>query len=113
MALTFNPPMPPQTAPTGQGRFAVQEIQFGDGYIGTMEEGLNNHRRTWPVSYKGSIAEIEAIEDFFKLHGGSISFQWVPPMGAMGLWRVTEYDMIPESGDNATITATFKESFKP
>lgn len=113
MVETFNPPMPPQTAPSGEGRFAVQEIQFGDGYVGTFTEGMNGHRRSWPVTYKGSIAEIEEIIAFFIRHRGAVSFIWTPPIGPVGRWRVKSYSPVPEAGDNATLTATFEEFFIP
>lgn len=113
MTEVFNPSLLPESGPTVSGTFAVQQIQYGEGYVGTVAEGINNHHRTWPVTFKGSTAEVEAIQAFFIAHKGYISFQWTPPVGPVGLWQVREYTMIPEAADNASISATFVEHFHP
>lgn len=113
MVDTFNPPIPPQTAPNGEGRFNVSEIQYGEGYVGALGEGINNHRQIWPVTWKGSNAEILEIRDFFVAHKGFISFYWTPPLGVQGLYRVKAYNLVPEAAGNASISATLEEYFAP
>lgn len=113
MTDTFIPPMPPKSGPSGNVRFNVTELRFGEGYVSSMGEGMNNRRQSWPMTWEGTDAEIEIIADFFDAHEGYKKFFWTPPMGVQGLYIVKEYSLIPEAAGNATINALLEQRFAP
>lgn len=113
MTLTFTPPIPPQEGPSGDVSFNMREIRFGDGYIESMGEGLNTRSQVWPLTWKGTDAEIQEIADFFDLHSGFQRFYWTPPLGVQGYYCVKKYTLIPEAAGNASINATLEQRFAP
>lgn len=110
---TFNPPIPPQEGPSGSNKFNVSEISFGDGYVSSIGEGMNNKRQTWPLTWKGTDAEIIQIRDFFDTQDGYKRFLWTPPLGVQGQWVVKEYSLTPEAAGNAKISASLEQRFGP
>lgn len=110
---TFNPPIPPQEGAQGTTRFNVTEIVFGDGYVSSFGNGLHNKFQVWPMTWKGTVAEITPIRDFFDAHAGYKKFLWTPPLGVQGYYVVKEYSPLVEAAGNAQITATFEQRFAP
>ena len=113
MTLTFTPVIPPQEGPNGSVRYTMTEIRFGDGYISSIGEGLNPKSQAWPLTWKGTNAEIQSIIDFFDLHTGYKRFLWTPPFGVQGYYCVKEYGIVPEAAGNASLTATLEQRFAP
>lgn len=109
----FNPPVPPQEDPQGATTFNVSRIRYGDGYEGALGEGMNEKIQDWPVTFVGTDAEIIPIRDFFDQHRGYVRFQWTPPLGVQGWYRVESYTIIPSSAGNAKITATLHQVYAP
>lgn len=109
----FNPPIPPQEGPSGLKRFVVNEIKFGEGYTSRFGDGLNANDQQWPLSWKGTTAEIEPIKDFFDAHNGYESFYWTPPMDTQKMFVVKEYTLVPEAAGNYTLNATLIQSYHP
>ena len=113
MPVVFNPPIPPQENPQSETRFNVYDIRFGDGYVASFAEGMNDKIEEWPLAWKGTSSEILPIRDFFDSHKGYISFYWTPPYGVQGLYRVKSYSFNPEAAGNMTLTATLIQVFAP
>lgn len=109
----FDPPIPPQERPSGDVRFSFKEISFGDGYVTSFGEGLHNKFETWPLTWKGTDAEILPIRDFFDAHAGYIRFLWTPPHGTQGQYVVQGYTLSPEAAGNSQISATLVQRYGP
>ncbi len=113
MALVFDPPIPPQIGASGTVEFNVKELRFGEGYVGSFGEGINNKRNVWPLTFHGTEEEIMPIKEFFDDHKGYISFYWTPPLGVQGLYRVKSYMPTADGAGNYRLTATLEEYFAP
>ncbi|GAP66831.1 phage minor tail protein [Mizugakiibacter sediminis] len=99
--------------PTGTVSFRVRTAQFGDGYKQTVADGINNKVQSWPLTFTGTKAEMQAIVNFFDERAGWQSFYWTPPLGVQGLYKVTTYSPTPKGGPIYTVTATFEQAFAP
>ena len=110
---TFNPTLPPQEEPSGQGTLRAREIKFGDGYSASFGDGLNNEEQTWPMTYVGTDAEIAPILAFVRAHKGYISFYWTPPFGEQGYYQVKTYTIVPAAAGNAKLNITLVQVFRP
>jgi phage-related protein len=114
MADTFNPSIPPQENANGTFRHRVRKIQYGDGYVQRAKDGFNNRTQTWSFTWVGTNAEIEPIKEFLEDHDGYVSFYYTPPMSAVPrLFVCEDFQLVPAAASNATLTATFIESFVP
>lgn len=113
MPDTFTPVIPPQSGPPGLKKFTVNKIKFGEGYTSRFGEGINDNEQQWPLSWKGTDAEITSIKNFFDGKKGYIAFYWTPPFGVQGLYVVEEYGIVPEAAGNATLNATLIQTFQP
>ena len=78
-----------------------------------MGEGLNPKIQTWPLTWKGTEAEVQPIADFFDDHEGYKRFLWTPPNGVQGYYAVKEYSYIPSAAGNLVLTATLEQRFAP
>jgi phage-related protein len=59
--------------------FAIDKVQFGDGYTSRTPMGINNGLRTWSLQFADrSLTDANAIRDFFVSKKGSTSFTWRP-----------------------------------
>lgn len=47
---------------------------------------------SWSLKFSRSRAEYDQIMDFFKRHGGYISFLWTDPRGKQGLFVCREWN---------------------
>ena len=110
---TFTPPIPPQEGPSGEFKFNVIDIAFGEGYVSSFAEGMNNRLQTWPMTWKGTDAEVLPIRDFFDAHNGYQRFLWTPPHGVQGQYVVKNYTLVPSAAGNCQITATLIQRFGP
>lgn len=68
----------PTNEATGDISFVMSTAQFGDGYKQEVPEGINPKVQTWPLTFVGTSAEIEEIEDFITRNLGK-PFLWRPP----------------------------------
>jgi phage-related protein len=103
----------PLVEPTGQTKFVTRVAQFGDGYSQSVPDGLNNKKATWPLTFAGSAAEVQPINDFLDALRGSTSFYWTPPLSTQRLFRCGDYSLKPMGGDMYTLSANFEEVFSP
>ncbi len=90
----------------------VKTIQFGDGYIQRVKDGINNNLLRFDLTFDGRDAdELRAIAHFLYAREGVSSFLWVPPAP----YNKTKYFVCAEWTpglifyDNSTIKATFVE----
>jgi len=90
----------------------VKKVQFGDGYMQVSEDGINSEQIKFSYSYRGPLETALAIRDFCRSHCVS-AFIFTPPHGEKGLYRVTadSIKLVPNGKTQATITATFEQSF--
>lgn len=98
---------------TGKITFRTNEVQFGDGYQQVIKDGINNVVQTWPMSFEGDEMEMQPIYDFFVRHAGATAFFWTPPGGVQSLWRVKEFSMTSIGAGLYSVTAEFKQAFRP
>jgi phage-related protein len=104
----------PDLSPTGTTSFKTLSAVFGDGYEQTAEDGINNVRQNWPLTFTGVEDVIQDMQDFLNRHRGVKPFYFTPPLKPAGLYRApTEYTLSPVGGDMYTLTVTFKQVFKP
>ena len=103
----------PSFGPQGEIGFRTQDAQFDDGYEQSVGEGINNRAQSWPLTFRGQSAEIEPIKQFLDDHKGYRLFEWTPPLGAAGLYKVKRYNVTPIGVDYYSLTASFEERFAP
>jgi phage-related protein len=104
-------------APTGQPngtlKFRVRTAQFGDGYSQRVADGINNKISSWPLTFVGKKADMQAIAAFLDERAGWQAFNWTPPAGVQGYYQAGEYNLSPIGGDVYTLTVTFQQVFSP
>src|SRR3954469_1479238 len=95
--------------------FAVDRLQFGDGYSGVTPMGLNNGLRVWSVTFSDrSKAEADVIRDFLVSKKGSLNFSWRPIGFDADVYVVcTKYSRpIQNRFANGTIVYTITAEFR-
>ena len=103
----------PVADPVGTTKYRVLKAQFGDGYIQTAADGINNTIKSWPLNFAGPKAQMNPIIAFFDGLAGWKAFLWTPPLGVQGAYRVSSYSLTAQSGDNYLVSATFEQAYKP
>jgi phage-related protein len=59
--------------------FSVDKMQFGDGYAQRVPNGINNGLRKWTISFTDrSLADADAMVEFWRSRYGATSFSWRP-----------------------------------
>lgn len=56
----------------------VKRAPFGDGYQQRTPDGINTDLEIWTVTFKGTVARIQAIETQLKGYGAATAFTWTP-----------------------------------
>lgn len=60
-------------------KFEIDAVRFGDGYTHRIPIGINNGLRRWSVQFLNrSLADADAIVEFFRTRNGATSFSWRP-----------------------------------
>lgn len=98
----------PEVDATGDVSFAELRARFGDGYEQRAPDGINTERQTWPLTFKGPVAEITPIIQFLR-RNRHVSFLWTPPgPGSVeGHYQHNGYTLTPHSAGNYTLRVTF------
>ncbi|KFK98134.1 phage tail protein [Serratia sp. Ag1] len=104
---------PARVNATGDVQFRLRKAQFGDGYSQVAGDGINPVTRSWEVSFAGKLKKIMPVIQFLEEHQGTKSFQWVPPLGDLGLYRCDGFKPVALGAGNYSLTATFTEAFNP
>jgi len=96
--------------------FAVDKIQFGDGYKQRIPKGINNALRTWSVTFTDrSLTDANAMVEFWRSRFGATSFTWRPIGFSADVHVVCEKYSRPiqnrfKGGEfTYTVSATFEE----
>lgn len=112
MADTFNYCAVPD--PTGTITLRTRKAQFGDGYVQSVADGINNKVRQWPLTFRGTASKIGDIAAFLDAHTGAISFLWTPPApnSTQGYFTCESYTLQANGASVYTLTATFQEVFR-
>ncbi|WP_035060615.1 phage tail protein [Andreprevotia chitinilytica] len=103
----------PRLGPSGQIKLRVKSARFGDGYQQDVGDGLNNIEQSWPLAFTGDESYVRPIKAFLERHQGYKAFNWTPPLGTPGRYKVVEFNLTPGSGGLYTVTATLTQSFAP
>lgn len=77
------------TDTTGDGSFAVNAIELGDGYEQRVPQGINNDRASFRVVVDGTREQMAACIAWVKAKGGATPFYWKPPLDVRGLYVCT------------------------
>lgn len=103
----------PRVNPQGEIKFRVLAAQFGDGYVQTAADGINNRSESWPLEFVGASAQVSPIKAFLDRHAGHKAFLWTPPLGDPGYYRAAKYGLVAMGGDMYSLSVTFDQVFKP
>lgn len=101
----------PKIQVPGDVQFAVLQAQFGDGYIQTAADGINNRRQSWNLTFVGKRAVIAAIQTFLNRHAGFKPFEWTPKDHAAALFDVAGYRITDMHNGVWSLQAEFRERF--
>jgi phage-related protein len=101
-----------QAGATGTIDYRVRELQFGDGYMQSVADGINNKTQTWPLSFEGGMTDIQPIIDFLDRHKGYKSFFWTPPGTSTPLlFRATKASLTSKGAGVYGLSVEFKQVF--
>ncbi|PHM68139.1 phage tail protein [Xenorhabdus kozodoii] len=110
MIKTFD--FPARVGAAGEFEPVVRSVQFGDGYKQTTGDGINAQRESWPLSFVGSLSEIESVIAFLREHQGWRSFKWRSPLSELGLYQAGKFN-IQAHGAYFTLSVTFTRTYHP
>lgn len=115
MTEVFTPPIPPTTRPTGAVKFRILKASFGDGYEQRAGDGLNTRAQSWSLTFNGTEAEVQPIQDFLDARAGVESFYWTPPGpgASQKLFACDGYSVVPHVGAQVVLSCVFNEVFFP
>jgi len=105
---------PARVNASGDVQFRLRKAQFGDGYSQVAGDGINPITRSWELSFVGKLDKILPVIRFLEEHQGVKSFQWLPPLGVLGLYRCESgYKPVAMGAGVYSLTTTFTEAFNP
>lgn len=110
---TFNPAIAPSPGTSATQKLKLLKAEFGDGYVQTVQNGLNYERRslrlTWDLLHP---SDAIYITDFLTLHGGNYPFWYTPSDEANAIkWTCVDWSDDRIDSGYRRISATFEESF--
>lgn len=105
----------PSYSSTNEKEFRTRESSYGDGYVQSVADGINNLKETWAVGFENRTAtEIAEIDGFLEARGGYEPFDWVPPgEDQPKKFRCKRWTIKWVEVDVKTLTATFERVYKP
>lgn len=74
---TFN--YKPRLGATPQVTHRTISIQFGDGYLQAVGDGINTTLKSYQLEFIGSYTKLSEIANFLDRHGGFKPFLWMAP----------------------------------
>ncbi|WP_340618608.1 phage tail protein [Xenorhabdus entomophaga] len=110
MIKTFD--FPARVGAAGEFEPVVRSVQFGDGYKQTSGDGINARRESWPLSFVGTLPEIEPVITFLREHQGWRAFKWRNPLSELGLYQAGKFN-IQANGSHFTLSVTFTRTYHP
>lgn len=108
---TFVPVVRPSPGATKTPTLALNETQFGDGYVQASPKGLNHIKRTLGLKWDAlSHNEVHQLELFFEGQGGYKPFRYAHFSDSVSrLWTCKEWSAT--YGTPGKFTATLVENF--
>ncbi|WP_426575992.1 phage tail protein [Xenorhabdus stockiae] len=110
MIKTFD--FPVRVGASGEFEPRVRAVQFGDGYKQTSGNGINAQRENWPVSFVGTLSDIQPIIAFLREHQGWRAFKWRNPLSEPGLYQAGKFT-VQANGAYFTLSVTFTRIYHP
>lgn len=93
-------------------QFAVNKVQFGDGYSQLSTHGINNKRKAWSGTKTGDLATvIQPIMDFIDAHQGAMPFLWTDPHGQTKQYTCGGYSTPQRKGNFWQISLKFEQFY--
>lgn len=91
----------------------VLTSKFGDGYEMRVGDGINIRPREWTITFNArTTAEITPIITFLEVRNGIESFDWTPPVGAVGKFVCEDWTHTMERYNINNLSAKFREVFE-
>lgn len=88
----------------------VLRVDFGDGYVQRVADGLNNLLTKLSLSFAmRTAAECDAIEAFLKNENGVTSFYFTMPGGTQKKYICSQWNRSNQTFNCDTISTTFEE----
>lgn len=91
--------------------YATRTSKFGDGYVATAGEGVNNKQEAWEITWIGSFADCTTITTMFDTLAGYKSFYWTNPLQQIGLYKCQNPTPVELGGNTWQITGTFTKAY--
>ena len=91
----------------------IQEIQFGDGYIQRLADGVHNNLLTFNLNFNlRNLSEVTAIIHFLSSKDGHKPFYFkaIAPYSVIKKFVCLSWSTAMEFDDNHNVQATFEES---
>lgn len=101
----------PVNKPTAKTTFRTLTAQFGDGYMQTTGDGINNRLQTWTLEFAGN--GVEEAYAFLVARAGWQSFQWTTPRGEILQFLAGDLNTTFHGNRVISFTTTFTQVFKP
>lgn len=114
--MDFLPDIPLSYSPSVQPTFAVDSVQFGDGYQQRRPAGLSSVTESWDVSWNQlDQQDYDILYRFLMSRRGVYAFLWQPPWdNAAKRWVCTDMSSVrPSALMRGSIQATLKEDHNP
>ena len=111
---TFAPPVDPSPDIGHEIEPRVLVATFGDGYTQRSADGINTlQQRYSSLSWDNvSLAEADAITDFFVARGGVEAFFWAPPDTGVTLkFRAVRWGRFRRTAQSYRVTASMVQEF--
>ena len=111
---TFAPPVDPSPDIGHEIEPRVLVATFGDGYTQRSADGINTlQQRYGSLRWDNvSLAEADAITDFFVARGGVEAFFWTPPdTGVTAKYRATKWGRMRRTVASYVVTASLVQEF--
>lgn len=98
----------PDQGAKGTHKPRLKQAQFGDGYVQSSPDGINNIERTHALNFTLlNLATYQAIMAFLENQNGA-AFDWTTPSGTTGRFVCEEWSD-DAYGVTYSISATFKQ----
>ena len=93
----------------------VRNVQFGDGYEMSIQDGLNSDLEKFDFTFENvTTADANAIVNFLRARKGVESFDWQPPTrSSASKFKCNGWTRTLVQANIETITATFRQVFEP
>lgn len=111
-APTFAPPVDPSTGTSDSPEAKVLTADFGDGYVQSGPDGINNIRSVLSLKWEAvTNSEADQIIGFLAGQRGSDPFFYALPGGSPVLFTCNKWSRNYRTNNLQSVTATLRQSF--